>query len=528
MRLATLGIVTIIVTITVTITVCGLMASGCTRTDPSQKRVLGRGREKPLPDVGSSDDAGRAAPRDARPSELILAPPLRMDARLGAEELALLPPEAPMVLAGRADLLDSIARPGGWLAHHLARIPGWKALGELLKGSPSPSEALGLNPKRLWVAALLFFSTSEARALDTALDQHTGDTAPKATALRNRKDWPPLRLRLRLVAALRDPAKTRQALDAMPQAATALGWLHVHPIRSPSLPPALAALARSGARVASFSSSGLALVASIQGPHLVVDMVLPVAGPWGAREAARLLSSAPKGPPATPTPPEDPFGRLALLGGADLTVLVDARGLAEAASWLGMAQAMEAMENATVDMKPELLKEVWRAARFPLELSQVEPRAFDRFALHVHLTAREPLVTLTWRLTPHGGKLLGGLLPKIAGRDLGQGRRFVDEFLRPIEKQVPAVLPPVGPWKDALLFHRLSEGSPFMPILAVTELWPRLLPLVDLRRAVLAYARQRLKIGRMVGPMNLERAGELLRLRLSMRPLGGESDPDRE
>lgn len=464
------------------------------------------------------------------PAQTIPTPPLRMDAHVYPEELALLPEDAPLVLAGRPDLLDRLFMPGGWIAHHLRGVPAYARLAAALTGA-SPSKALGLNTSRYFVASLLHAPAAERKTLEQAMDQLSRQPGrPEA----KQPVWPPLRLRCRLVAAVSDPARARATLAALPQGAALLGAPGLHAADASILPKPLGALARQGAVLIRFEEKdGLALAISIVGSHLVVDLALSVAGPFDAATVTQLLSqparpphgAASSSPGAGQTATEsvspltDPFGRLALLSGADLTLLVRAEALAEGALWLGMRQALISLRDARPDMQAELHRLAFRIARIPRTFAQTLPRPFDRFALHLHLTGREPLLTLSWRMTPAGQRLLEGIAPKLVGRDLGVGRRFVDDFLRPLAGAVAKDLPPVEPWMDAGLMGRLAEGGSLTWAVVAASHWPRLLAMRAARKVLLRLARERVRPGRFVKRVNLDRRGDVLQLRLEGRPV---------
>ena len=267
----------------------------------------------------------------------------------------------------------------------------------------------------------------------------------------------------------------------------------------------------------------------------MVDVVLSVAGPFDAATASRLLmppepiqpSGKPplagmhpvKPPPASASPLDDPFGRVALLTGADVTLIVRAEALAEAALWLGMRQALLALGQVHPKQQVELFRMAWRIARIPRTFAQTQPRPFDRFALHLHVTERTPLLTLSWRMTPAGQGLLETLLPKTAGRDLGQGRRFIDEFLRPLSASVGKHLPAAKPWTDTGLSGRLPEGGALTWVVLLAEHWPRLLTHRAARKILLDLARTQIHLGRYIGRVNAVRRGELFHLRLEGRPI---------
>jgi hypothetical protein len=386
------------------------------------------------------------------------------------------------------------------------------------------------------VLALIQDPQTARAGLEQAIERQT---APSARPGEKLAAWPGLNLRLRLVAALSDAGRARAALAKLPGAMTRLGISDLRAIDDPVLPKPLGALAARGTFLARFAApDGLAMAASIVGRHLIVDLVLPVTGPLDAFQAARLLAPpSPGRPPLAPMPDgagkreatapaepapilSDPFVKVSLLAGADLTLLIRGDAMAEAAMWLGMRQAIKALVVVEAKERNEMLRTAWRIARIPRAIAQTQPRPFDRFALHLHLAEKTPLVTLSWRMTPLGQRLLDGVLPKVAGRDLGRGNRFIDELLRPLAASVQKDLPPVEPWLDKGLMTRLSEGGPLTWVVILAEHWPRLLILPEIRKTLLDMARQELRPARYVHRVNALRQGDLFLLRLEGRPIG--------
>ncbi len=441
---------------------CGLLAATC------------KNKHIPAPSGKSKAPVRRVRtpPRRTEPStqERIPPPPMRMDVRVTRKELQLLPRHAPLVVALRPDFLGRLAAPQGWWSRTLgARVP-WAALRAWLP--PQVHRAWGLDPKRAVVAALLY-------------------SFPAAAG--KRPD-----LRIRLVAAVAAPDKTRAALKA-------LGDKRLFGTTR-------AATSASGATVTWSLASGIAVRAALRDKHLVVDAVIRTAPPFSAPGAVRALSTPP--PPARGSILDNVFARVMLLAGADLTLLVDAKRTATAARWLGLRQAEQALPLVNASDRPRLRKLAETIARIPERFAGVTPHAFRAFALQLYQVTARPQLWLTWQLTPAGRRIVEPMATEVSGRDLGAEKAFIDQWLKPVAARTRTVLPAVGPWKDPELPRLLQEGGAFMWLDALADFWPRLFTHKAARARVLALFRTGIRPGRFIARVNVQRKGDLLQLRV--------------
>lgn len=510
-----------------TVLVVGLVAilgqPGCRNTHPSSAQ----GNRPRQTTVSAMHLGSRAAARPgsraaARPGSRrrsgargghIPAPALRADVRVFPQDLALLPTHAALVCAVRPDLVWQSLTPAGWIRKTLGEKIPWAALRTWLGNASAPAD-LGMEPHHAVVVAAGFFDPARARAL-----QQTLQSAVDVKKLVNPVIAPPLTLRARLVIALSNPAKMRAALDR---------WFASPPPLAGKPPQAVhpsgAHARKLLARIYRLTvSGGFALAARVTKRHLILDAVVHVSGPWGLQSAIQAFrrSFADPPPPLAAKPSatllDDPFLRVVLTSGADLTVVVDAPRLAESFRWSGMHEALRALSGAPVDSRPMLLARAWHIASLPIRLHR-PPALFSGFAAQVYLVSHPPQALLTWHLAPDGKRLVQPVVPALASRDLSSERSFIDLLLKPLAQRARDIVPPTGLWASKDLGKSLLASGMSMWALGLASEWPRFLVVKAARKLVLGVMRTDLQPGRFVRRVNVGLRGTLLSLRLEMRP----------
>jgi hypothetical protein len=508
---------------TIALLVSGAMSgSGCSdsRLDPAGLRPARTTALESLPP--SARAKARVGPRPTalwpRPvtGATITTPPYRLDVRVDPADLALLPLGAALVAAIRPDLPMGLA---GLLGPHwqaLQRLPALQWLGrELL--TKSLATPLGLRPDRAILVAFLA-NVGDVRPLKEHLDAQARLVDRPAASAQIRAALKPGRVpattvRIRVVARVADIDKARAGVRTLVTRARQAGHKTLHLLGASTAPAPLDGLASRGV-VAVGHGADSAQAWTLSGGRLLVDFLLPVSGPWSATRAAKELGVLLADRPQTAAP-SSPFDRGVLLSSADLSLAIHGPGLAQAARWLGVRDLLAALAAADPKQRPRLFRLGWRIANVPVNLQTAGKRLFDGCGVRVYLLGARPQLRISWHLTGVGHKLLDGPTAAVTGRDLAQDNGLVERWLKPLAARVPQALPPEGPLARAGLHF---EGGIFMWPLALAELWPWLLPLKPVRKAVLKILRTQIRPGRFVRRINVRRHGSLLELVLEGKP----------
>ncbi len=515
-----------------------------------------RGKPRARPPRPGAPPAVRATPSGQHPAPTIPAPPFRLDVRVDPSDLALLPPKAAIIAAMRPDLLAGLASLLQWRSGLL-----WSLLGTSRSAQELVTSALrtpfGLRPDRMIVVSLLSPLGSQMALTRLLRSQARSDPGGVARAGAARAGaaragaaraggaraggaraggaragvpaalapgtLPPVGLHLRAVAQVAAVAKARAAVAELARKARSLGF----PLRLTSahaLPAPLQELASRGVVAVGMTSSDL-VAFTVTGGRLLLDIIAPVSGKWSPVRAARELGAllTPSGtnmpPAADPRPPGhlDQFERLTLVSSADLSVILRGRRLARAAQLLGTRAPPGAAHPMEPSSPSVLVAKARSNARLPTLMYDSTPRPFAGCGLRLYLSDPRPQLRVSWRLTSAGHKLLDHPSTAAAGRDLAMDNRLVERWLKPIAARSPEILPPTGPFARPELHRDLAQGGVWSWLLALSDLWPRLIPRKPLRKMVIKVLRTRIRPRELLGRINVRLLGQVLELALEMR-----------
>jgi hypothetical protein len=537
----------------------GLSLSGCgdSRLDPAGLRHADKAALENLPPGPITRRRAGARPKpSARPrpgpqprpraaaGATIPTPPYRLDVRVDPADLALLPENAALTAAIRPDLPVGLSRLLGPHGQTLGRLPALGWLGQQLL-TQSLATPLGLRTDRAILVSLLS-TTGAFERLNKHLEVQVQKTvkpgpAPQINALKPAQ-LPATALRIRIVAQVADPQKTRAGLQALVSRARQGGHKTLHltnaltatatatatattaatatattatATTTTTAPKPLAGLAAKGVLVVGYGPDH-AQTWTLSGNRLLVDFLLPVSGAWSPTRAAKDLAAILASPARTT--PVNPFARVILQSSADLSLLIRGPELAQAAKWIGVRELLGALQNATSTQLPRRLGQGWRVANIPIVLQSAGTRPLDGCGVRLYLVGAHPQLRISWHLTPPGRKLLDKPTGAVTGSDLARENTLVDRWLKPLAALVPRLLPAVGVFAKPGLNTALQEGGFFMWPLALAELWPRLLPVKPVRKAVLKILRTQIRPARFVRRINVRQQGKVLELVLEAKP----------
>lgn len=510
----------------------GLALVGCgdSRLDPAGLRQAGKCALKNLPPGPATQPRPtsrvqarvRPSPRPLpRPRPVtgatIPTPPYRLDVRVDPADLALIPSNAALTVAIRPDLPVGLARLLGPHGRVLQKLPALQWLGQQLLAQ-SLAQPLGLRPDRAILVSLLAPTGAFER-----LKKHLGDQVqravkpgqgPEASALKPAR-LPATALRIRIVAQVADPQKTLAGVKALVLRARQSSLKTLHLIESPTTPKPLKSLAAKSVLAVGYGPNHAQAWTLARG-RLLVDFLLPISGTWSAVRATKELAAILASPARTT--PVSPFARVILQSSADLSLLIGGPDLSQAARWLGVRALLSALQGATATQFPRLLGQGWRVANIPVVLQRAGPRPFDGCGVRLYLVGAHPQLRISWHLTKPGRKLLDQPTTEVTGRDLARDNDLVERWLKPLAARVPRLLPAVGLFAKPGLNTTLEEGGFLMWPLALAELWPRLLPIKPVRKAVLKTLRTQIRPDRFVRRINVRRQGKVLELVLEGKP----------
>lgn len=494
---------------------CAIALGSCSdsRLDPSGLRQADKSAhaDLDLADGPKPRHVGRPGPRPVK-GATIPTPPYRLDIRVDPADLRLFPPKAALIAAIRPDFPAGLAGLLGSYGQSLHRLPALQWLGEqlLTKSLASP---LGLRTDRAVLVALLAESGSFDVLKKRLEAQVRRADKPRvgphmATALKP-AGLPKTTLRIRIVAQVADEKKTRAAIGTLVARAQKTGVKGLHLTNAATATMAIRALAAKGVLATGFGPR-LAHAWTLAGGRLLVDLLVPVSGPWSQKHAGSAFAKLLSLPPNTARP--TPFERGLLLSSADVSLIIRGPALARTARWLGVAELLAALPMADPKLIPRLVQMGWRVANTTVAFQRSGTRPFDGCGLRFYLVGARPQLRVSWRLTAAGQGLLDSPTRAVAGADLARNNGLVERWLKPLAARVPKALPPAGVFAKPGLNKKLLEGGFFMWPLALAELWPRLLPVKAVRKTVIKALRLWIRPGRFVRRVNVGQRGKLLEL----------------
>ncbi len=507
----------------------GLTLAGCgdSRLHPAGLRQADKSAFENLP-PGSSPGIGprpRVRPRPSprpRPQPVtgatIPTPPYRLDVRVDPTDLALIPSSAALTAAIRPDLPAGFARLLGPHGRALHRLPALQWLGQQLL-TKSFATPLGLRTDRAILVALVadaksFEPLSKSLGAQMQRGRKPG-MGPQISAALKPDRLAETTVRIRIVARVTDAQQTRVGLHGLANRTRNMGRFALQLTSATTTPRPLAGLAAAGTFAVGYGPD-YAQAWTLTGSRLLVDFLLPVSGPWSATRAARELSALLASP--APKTPGSPFARVVLLSSADASLLIQGAALAQAARWLGVRALLPALQAVAPGQASGVLSRGWRLAHTPVALQSAAKGPFDGCGVRLYLVGAHPQVRISWPLSAAGRKLMDEPTAAVAGADLAPNNGLVDRWLKPLAARVPRLLPPPATFAKPGLTQRLTDGGFFMWPLVLAEIWPRLLPIKPVRKAVLKILRTRIRPGRFVRRINVRQHGKVLELVLEGKP----------